>query len=127
MLWNRIKRPPAPACFYTEPRTPTHSAEPFPVPFSELFPGNGISLPPSQPSLTRDHDVQKCTKDAQAVALRIHWHWTRLGSFKKCCCLHFTLEILIQLVWDGAQALVIFKSFSADSNVKPELKTLGLT
>lgn len=38
-----------------------------------------------------------------------------------------TLETLIQLVWDGAQALVIFESSSADSNVKPELKTPGLT
>lgn len=37
------------------------------------------------------------------------------------------MEILIQLVWDGAQALVNFQSTSADSNVEPGLKILDLT
>lgn len=32
------------------------------------------------------------------------------GALKKYCCLYCTMEILIQLAWNGAQALVVFKA-----------------
>lgn len=70
--------------------------------------------------------------------LKKHWKCQNSGSqsspasevaeeLLKICFLHLTLEILIQLVWDGAQTLLISKSTSVYSNVEPRLKTPGLT